>query len=89
MATDVNLPLGIVDALYSYFIYIGNHQQCISTLPKLKRYPGTDNCDLKTLAIALVGPILNGLSNFNMSKSPYPSDAFLRRCGTLHVNIQY
>lgn len=45
----------IVEAIYTCFFTVGNHQQSIRIVPELGREPGTNDFESNTLAIMLVG----------------------------------
>lgn len=58
-----NLPLEIMEALYTCFIRVENHQQCISNASELRRELETDDSESNALAIKLAGVILNSSLN--------------------------
>lgn len=58
-----NLPLKTTEILYSCFILVRSHQQCISIAPELGQKPGTNGFESDALAITLAGLILNGSTN--------------------------
>ena len=62
-AWTLNSPLKTMEALYSCFILVGNHQQCTSTEPPRGLEPGVNDCESNTLTTRLSGLALNGLLN--------------------------
>lgn len=57
MAFTLNLPLGKIEVVYSRFIVVTAHQDCIYTPPEQGCKPWTNDCESNNLAIRLSGSL--------------------------------